>query len=79
MKKDRHPRTGALHSSHQFAIVFEDRLGRSLRLLTTGIGANDATMAFHEELRRLKAVYATGELMVVKNDDLCCPVLRQLL
>lgn len=79
MKKGSQPRTGALPSSHQFAIVFQDRLGRSLRLLTTVRGANDATMAFHEELRRLQAVSATGELMVVKNDDLCCPVLRHLL
>lgn len=79
MKRGHHPRAEALYSPHQFAIVFQDRLGRNVRRLTTVMGANDATMAFHVELRRLQAVYATGQLMIVKNDDVCCPVLRQSL
>ncbi len=79
MKRGHHPRAEALHRSHQFAIFFQDRIGRNVRLLTTVIGANDATMAFHEELRRLQVVSAMGELMIVKNSDVCCPVLRQSL
>ena len=80
MQRECHPRIGAPHHrSHEFTILFRDYFGRSLRLVTVATDANDATMAFHDELRRLEAGYARGELMIVKNDNLYSPVLRHRL
>lgn len=79
MNQERHPSAGSPHRPHQFTIVFRDRSGRRLHLLQTHIDANDATMAFHAELRDLQSGHITGELMVVRNNELTCPVLRQLL
>jgi hypothetical protein len=46
-------------------------------VLRSAVDANDATMAFHEELVRLKRQQATGELFMRKGDRARHSLVRQ--
>jgi len=60
----------------QFDVVFEAPLANERIVLQSVTDANEATLAFHEELRRLRVLRATGELLVRNRDHADYPLLR---
>jgi hypothetical protein len=61
---------------HQFEVVFQPRPAAKRLVLQSATDANEATMAFHEALRRLTIQRATGELLVRNSDHADHPLLR---
>jgi hypothetical protein len=68
------PRSGA---RDQFEVVFQAPPGDAPIVLRSTADANEATMAFHEVLQRLRRQMATGELIVRNADCALVPLLRQ--
>jgi hypothetical protein len=58
-----------VHPSHPFEIVWRTSPAEEPIVLRSAADANEATMAFHEELARLRRQDATGELMMRKGID----------
>ena len=61
----------------RFAIMVQASPADEPVVLRTAADPNEATMAFHEELRRLRTEGATGELLMRKHDQTHHPLLRQ--
>ncbi len=62
------PRDGVVvHPSHQFEIVWQTSPAEEPTVLRSAADANEATMAYHEELVRLRRQEAPGELMMRKG------------
>ena len=60
-----------------FEIVWQASLAEAPIVLRSAADANEATIAFLEELARLRAREATGELLVRNGDGAVHPRLRQ--
>ena len=70
--------TVSMHSpSSQFELVMQASSADEPILLRSEADPNNATVAFHEELRRLTLQGVTGELIVRKHNGARNPVLRQ--
>jgi hypothetical protein len=61
----------------QFEIVWQPSPAEAPIVLRSAVDANEATMAFHEELARLRSQEATGELFIRKGDRARHPLMRQ--
>jgi hypothetical protein len=61
---------------HPFEVVFDRRPADTRIVLRSATDANEATIAFHEALRRLTLKGATGELLVRNGDRADHPLLR---
>ena len=61
----------------RFEIVWKPSPAEAPIVLRSAVDANDATMAFHEELVSLKRQQATGELFMRSGDCAGRPLLRQ--
>jgi hypothetical protein len=61
----------------RFEIVWQPSPAEALIVLRSAVDADDATMAFHEELARLRIQEATGELVMRKGDRARLPLFRQ--
>ena len=61
----------------RFEIVWKPSPAEAPIVLRSAIDGNEATMAFHEELARLRTQEATGELFMRKGDRVHPPLLRQ--
>jgi hypothetical protein len=73
-----------VHPSHPFEIVWRTSPAEESIVLRSAADANEATMAFHEELVRLRRQEAPGELMMrkgIEGKDTHAqpPLLRQVL
>ena len=71
------PREKELVVQARFEIVWQPSTAESPIVLRLAVDANDATMAFHEELVSLKRQQATGELFMRSGDCAGRPLLRQ--
>jgi len=58
-----------VHPSHQFEIVWHASPADTSVVLRSTVDANEATIAFIEELVRLRRQEASGELLVGKGSD----------
>jgi hypothetical protein len=61
----------------RFEIVWQPSPAEAPIVLRSAVDADDATMAFHEELARLRIQEATGELVMRKGDRARLPLFRQ--
>jgi hypothetical protein len=61
----------------RFEIVWQPSPSEAPIVLRSAVDANEATMAFHEELARLRSQEATGELFMRKGDSARHPLVRQ--
>ena len=62
---------------HRFEVVLQtSSADKAIVLRATG-SPNAATIAFHEELRRLTTQGITGELVIVRHAGADTPILRQ--
>lgn len=61
----------------RFEIVWQASPAEAPTVLRSAADANEATIAFLEELARLEAQEATGELVVRNGDRALHPLLRQ--
>ena len=68
-----------MQPSHQFDVVLQPSLPDEPVVLRSTVDPNHATMAFQEELERLTAQRAMGELIMLKYNDVPKRLLRQLL
>ena len=72
------PRDGVVvHPSHQFEIVWHASPAEEPIVLRSTVDANEATMAFIEELVRLRRQEASGELFVRNGTHAQPTLLRQ--
>jgi hypothetical protein len=62
---------------NRFEIVWQASSAETPIVLRSAADANEATIAFHEELARLRSQQATGELLMWKGDRVRPPFLRQ--
>jgi hypothetical protein len=59
----------AIHQpSHQYEVLQQASSAAEPIVLWSGSDSNEATMAFHEELRRLRTEGATGDVLVQRLD-----------
>ena len=61
----------------RFEIVWQPSPAEAPTVLRSAVDANEATLAFHEELARLRTQEATGELFMRKGDRARHPLVRQ--
>ena len=61
----------------RFEIVWQPSPAEAPIVLRSTVDADEATMAFHEELARLRTQEATGELFMRKGDRVRPPLFRQ--
>ena len=62
---------------HQFEVLLQASSAAEPLVLWSGSDSNEATMAFHEELRRLRTQGATGDVLVRSHDHGHRQLLRQ--
>ena len=65
------------HPAHQFEVVLQSSSADEPIVLRTATDPNEATMAFHQELQRLRTQGATGEVLMRIDDQPQRPLLRQ--
>jgi hypothetical protein len=68
-----------VHPWHQVEIVWRTSPAEEPIVLRSAADANEATMAFHEELARLTVQEASGEVFVRNSTPAQPPLLRQSL
>ena len=61
----------------RFEIVWQPSSAEAPTVLRSAVDANEATLAFHEELARLRTQEATGALFMRKGDRAGRPLVRQ--
>ncbi len=68
-----------MQPSHQFDVGLQPSLPDEPIVLRSTVDPNHATMVFQEELERLTAEGAMGELVMLRYNDMPKPILRQSL
>jgi hypothetical protein len=63
--------------SHRFEVVLQPSLPDEPIVLRSTVDPNDATVAFHQELERLTAQRAMGELILMRYNRISKRILRQ--
>ncbi len=63
--------------SHRFEVVLQPSLPDEPIVLRSTVDPNDATVAFHQELERLTAQRAMGELILMRHNRISKRILRQ--
>ena len=63
--------------SRRFEVVLQPSLPDEPIVLRSTVDPNDATVAFHQELERLTAQRAMGELILMRYNRISKRILRQ--